>query len=174
MSAPSPPWTLEALRLPKSIENDPTGPALHAALRAQTRPLWVGGALLVPSARWNAGVEQALGAAQAGGGLVRGLEQIETTLGRQARGLSLAEERSGTPRGARVSRLLLLSGDGSERFYRNAERLISASGPRLLAIRMDVDSARFAAAVHESSGVVRALLIDHKELVSSVLRALYP
>jgi hypothetical protein len=169
----SPPPALVSLRLPKSLESDPEGAIVQAALRASARPLWARGALLVPGAGWTPALAAALATAQAEGALVRGLEQVEKALQRQARGLSLADARSATPRGARVSRLLLVSNDGSERFYRNVEQLVSANAERLLPIRVDADSTQFAAAVREDSGVVRALMIDHKELVVSVLRALY-
>jgi hypothetical protein len=69
---------------------------------------------------------------------------------------------------------LLLSNDGSERFYRQVERLVASQGMRLLPIRLDADSTRFADVLNETSGVVRALLIGHKERVTRVLLALYP
>jgi hypothetical protein len=170
---PAPPPDLASLRLPKSLESDVDGAAVHAALRAHARPLWARGAVLVPRAGWTPAIAAALDAANAAGGVVRGLEQVERALQREARGLSMADARSAAPRGARVSRLLLISNDGSERFYRNVEQLVSANGQRLLPIRVDADSAQFAAAVREASGVVRALMIDHKELVVTLLRALY-
>lgn len=105
--------------------------------------------------------------------MVRGLELIEKTLEREARGLSLVDARSATSRGSRVSRLVLLSNDGTERFYRQAERLLSMQGPRVLAVRVDADSARFASVVTEASGVVRALMLEHKELVASLLLSMY-
>ncbi len=106
--------------------------------------------------------------------LKRGLELIETTLAGEARGLSLADSRSGADRGSRVSRLLLLSNDGSERFYRQAERLIVGQETRVLPIRLDADSTRLADASAKASGVVRALLVTHKDPVTRVLLALYP
>ncbi|HWO13382.1 MAG TPA: hypothetical protein VNN80_27970 [Polyangiaceae bacterium] len=173
MSTPSTPSSLLAdLRLPKAIDSEAAA-ALLAALRAGARPLWAGGVLLVPTARWTPHLVAAIEAAQREGRLVRGLEQAEKTLAREARGLSLVDARSAAPRGARVSRLLLVSNDGSPRFYREVERLVAASSPRLLPIRVDADSNQFVSSVPEPSGVVRALLIEHKELVAAVLLALY-
>jgi hypothetical protein len=171
---PVPVWSLSSLKLPKAIEASPHAAALHAALRAQARPLWTGGALLVPTAPWSPAMASALQSVHGGGGLVRGLELIEKTLEREARGMQLADARSATSRGARVSRLMLLANDGTERFYRQAERLLTREGPRLLAIRVDADSARFASVVSEASGVVRALMLEHKDLVASLLTAMYP
>lgn len=159
--------------MPKLLEGDPRHAAVVAGLRAEAGPLREGGVIRVPLGRWTAALGAALEAAQRGGGLVRGLEQIEKTLEQEAHGLSLADERSGAPRGSRVSRLLLVSADGTARFYRQVERLLSRQGPRLLAVRLDVGSERLAEAASASSGVVRALLLEHKELVTRVLLALY-
>ena len=174
---PTPPalqWSVDELRLPKQLETDERLPSLQAALRASARKLWDGGAIDVPVAAWNPAVATALSDADRDGRLVRGLELIEKTLEREARGLSLVDARSGTERGSRVSRLLLLSQDGTERFYRQSERLICTQGSRLLAIRLEADSSQLAGVVSQASGVVRALLVEHKESVARVLLTLYP
>ncbi|MEO8179456.1 MAG: hypothetical protein ABI895_11555 [Deltaproteobacteria bacterium] len=169
----SPTWSLDGLRLPKAIENDAPGPALHAALRERCQKLWAGGAIVVPTAAWSPAVATALDRAKQQGHVVRGLERIEKALARQARGLAIADARSATERGSRVSRLVLLSNDGTERFYRQAERLLGTQGQRLLAIRVDADATQLAGVVPEASGVVRALMLEHKDSVVSVLLALY-
>src|SRR5687767_8229657 len=111
---PSPSWSLDGLRLPKTIENDAGAPALHAALRQRCKKLWAGGAIVVPTAAWSPAVSTALETAKQQGHVVRGLERIEKALARQARGLAIADARSATERGSRVSRLVLLSNDGTE------------------------------------------------------------
>lgn len=170
---PTPAWSLDSVRLPKALENDAKGPAVHAALRAHARKLWANGATIVPSASWSQGLATALDDAQRERHIVRGLEQVEKVLDREARGLSMADARSGTERGSRVSRLVLVSNDGTERFYRQVERLVCAQGPRLLAICVDADSSQLAGAIPEASGVVRALMIEHKDSVARVLLELY-
>jgi hypothetical protein len=176
MSEPRPAvlWSLDQLRLPKAIENEAIGPVLHAALRQHARKLWAGGTVEVPTASWTPVVAAALEGAEREGRLARGLEAVEKVLEREARGLELADARSATERGSRVSRLLLVSDDGTERFYRQVERLLCKQGPRLLAIRMDADATRLAGVLREASGVVRAVMLEHKDSVVQVLRALYP
>lgn len=173
-SPPTPAWSLEGLRLPKLLENDPKAPALHAALRAGAKKLWSGGALALPTARWSPALATVLEKAQRESHLVRGLELVEKTLEREAHGLSLVDARSATERGSRVSRLVLVSNDGTERFYRQVERLVSTQGPRVLAIAVDADATQFAAVVPAASGVVRALMLEHKDDVVRVLLSLYP
>jgi uncharacterized protein with ACT and thioredoxin-like domain len=164
---------LESVRLPKAIELDAAGPALHASLRERAQKLWNGGALLAPTAAWGDALVAALAQAQRSGHLVRGLELAEKTLEREARGLSLADARSANERGARVSRLLLVGSDGTERFYRQVERLAQKHAPRLLTIRVDASSDQLAAVVPQAAGVVRALMLEHKDDVVRVLWALY-
>jgi hypothetical protein len=165
-------WSLEALRLPKAIESDGGGPAIHAALRKSAQKLWAEGVSL-PTAAWTPALVTALADALAEGHLVRGLGLVEKTLEREARGLSIADARSATERGSRVSRLVLVSNDGTERFYRQLERLLFTQGPRVLAIQLGADSSQLAGVVPDASGVVRALMLEHKESVARVLLALY-
>jgi hypothetical protein len=172
-SFPPPAWSLEALRLPKAVENHAQGAALHTALRAHSQKLWTGGAIAVPTAAWTSSLAAALGDAQREGRLVRGLEQVEKTLEQEARGLSMADARSGTERGTRVSRLVLVSTDGTERFYRQVERLLRVQGTRVLAIRVEADSSQLGGVLSQAAGVVRALMIEHKDSVARVLWALY-
>jgi hypothetical protein len=172
-SFPAPAWSLETLRLPKLVENHAQSAALHTALRAHPRKLWGGGAIEVPTAAWTPTLAAALGDAQREGRLVRGLEQVEKTLEQEARGLSMADARSGTERGARVSRLVLVSADGTERFYRQVERLLRVQGPRVLVIQVDADSSQLGGVLSQAVGVVRALMIEHKDSVARVLWALY-
>jgi hypothetical protein len=103
--------------------------------------------------------------------LTQGLEQAEQRLSNEARGLKMVDARSESGRGVRVSRLLLLSDDGAERFYRQAERLLLTHGERLLAIRLSVPADKLGEVLH-APGVVRALLIEHKQSVADTLVAL--
>lgn len=171
--APAPVWTLQDLRFPKTLDDDARLPALRSRLQGSCRKLWEGGTVLVPVLDWSAPLAAALARAHRAGQLLQGIESAERALAREAHGLSVADARSATERGSRVSRLLLTSNDGTERFYRQVERLLTDQGSRLLAIRIDADSSRFAAVLPEGAGVVRALMLEHKERVASALLALY-
>jgi hypothetical protein len=128
---------------------------------------------LVPTASWSDVLARALSRTQREGHLVCGLERAEKALNREVRGLAMADAKSATERGSRVSRLLLVSNDGTERFYRQVERLVSTQGARLLAVVLDADSSLLAGVVPQALGVVRAVLIEHKECVARVLLASY-
>lgn len=163
---------IDGLRLPKAIEADAAGAALRATLRERAEKLWSGSALLVPTAPFSPALVAALAQAQREGHVVRGLELAETTLQREAHGLSLVDARNSTERGSRVSRLLIVSNDGTERFYRQVERLAQAHRSRLMAIRAEASSDQLASVMPHAAGVVRALMLARKDDVVRVLWAL--
>lgn len=173
MTHSTPGWRASDSKLPKALEGTAGGLALSSALRDSAETLWEGAAIRVPVAAWTSEAASALRSAAQQGHLVRGLSLIQTTLERQARGLAIADARIGAERGVRVSRLVLVSRDGTERFYRQVERLVVAHGARLLAIRIEADAAELGSVIPQASGVVRALLVEHKSSVAHVLSALY-
>jgi hypothetical protein len=76
------------------------------------------------------------------------------------------------PRGVRISRLLLLADDGADRFYRRVESLLRRHGPRVLALRLDLDAAALGGLLFGPGRRARLLLIEHKDAVCRVLLAL--
>ncbi len=171
---PAPPWTFTQLRFPKALDGHPRLPALQSRLEVSCRQLWEGGTVMVPALPWSEPLARTLAAAHRAGHLLQGLESAERALAREAHGLSIADARSASERGSRVSRLLIASNDGSERFYRQLERLLRTQGGRLLALRLDADSRQLSAVLGDGEGLVRALLVEHKTSVAEVLLAACP
>jgi hypothetical protein len=153
--------------LPREIEAGPDAAAIRAWLAEPGRRLWPGGDVCVPVLALGPALEAALGAARAGGRLVLGLEAIAETLANEARGLA----RPGAEKSARVSRLLLVSGDGAERLYRQVERLAVAHAPRLLVLLLACDALALGGATTGREAPVKAALAVHKDAVASLLRA---
>lgn len=112
-----------------------------------------------------AALRNALGAGQ----VVRSLESAERTLAAEERGMSMVDRQSLVPRGVRISRLLVITDDGAERFYRQVERLLLRHGPRVLAVRLEVDADTLGELVFGPGSRARLLLLDHKEAVSGAL-----
>ena len=158
----------ESLRLPKLVESDPRGAALLQSLIEHALPIRAGSEISVPIAQFD-GIESALQSVHRAGRVVRGLETAERALAAEERGLRLADESSGVKRGGRVSRLLLLSNDGSDGFYRQVDNLLRRHGPRVLAIRLDVDAAGLGAPLFGEGSTERLVMIQHKEAVAAVL-----
>ncbi len=163
---------MQNLRLPKSIEADPHASQLRSILSARVQRLWAEGELEIPSVPFEAPLITALMSSFSAGYMLRGLDSAERKLESEERGLKRVDERSGVERGQRVSRLLLLSDDGAERFYRQVERCLLRHGPRVLAIRLDVDAMGLGELFFGPGGLARCLLIHHKDAVSAILLAL--
>ncbi|MBE0558124.1 MAG: hypothetical protein IH628_12900 [Proteobacteria bacterium] len=160
------------LRLPKSVESDPRGAQLLRDLTTSTRPLRPGSEIGIPVAGMTRELTEALRSVYSAGQVVRSLENAERRLAAEERGLLMADRQTGVPRGARVSRLLLLADDGSERFYRQIEALLRRHGPRVLAVRLEIDEHGLGELLFGPGRVARLLMLEHKQAVGSVLLAM--
>ena len=115
---------------------------------------------------------EALRAAHRTGRVVRSLEKAQTLLTTEAHGQRLADRKTGIARGVRISRLLVLTDDGAERFYRQVAALLECHGPRVVAVRLRVNAETLGSALYGKGGAARLLMIEHKAAVGAVLLAL--
>lgn len=165
---------MEAPRLPKRVEESPAATRIARALAARSQPLWPGGEVLAPRSEITRTLEAALKSAFSGGRIVRGLEAAERALAAEEKGLMEVDRKTGIERGRRVSRLLVLADDGSERFYRNVESLLRRHAPRVLALRLSADEHTLGQLLFGPGQVARLLFIERKDAVSTILLALSP
>jgi hypothetical protein len=163
---------MEALRLPRSTEEDPGAAHLASEIAARARPLWAGGKLSAVQAAPAPALKAALKRARSAGQIVRGLEGAERALAAEERGQLHVDRKTGVERGRRVSRLLVLADDGAERFYRNVESLLRRHATRVLAVRLSADEHALGEMLFGPDERARLLLIEHKDAVSAVLLAL--
>jgi len=164
MSAPAP-------RLPKTIQADPVASGLLERLAASARPLWAHGTLGVVSVDLQEEAKATLRSANQSGFVVRGLEAAEKRLADEERGLKLGAGQQGSD-GVRISRLLVVTNDGSERFYRNVEALLRSHGARLYAFRLEIDEQAFGELLFGPDRVARLALLVHKSAVAEFLLAI--
>ncbi len=146
---------------------------IEKVLNRSRELLWQGGVVSIPILDLSEALLQALQAARSSGQLVGGLEAIETLLQREQLGLEKNGSVVSKKSLAAVSRLLLLSNDGSERFYRSAENMQKRFGARLLLCRLNAKSDDLGR-LFGSNANVKALLVARKEFVSRVLAVLTP
>ena len=161
-----------AIRLPKTIEADPRADLLVTMLGEPIQRSWADGTLNLPEAQLSDGLRNALHTALRAGRMVRSLEKAETLLKAEDRGLRMADRKSGASRGGRLSRLLILSADGSERFYRQVASLLKRYEPRVAAVCVTMDARELGRMLFGAEASVRLVMIDHKETVGAVLLAL--
>ena len=127
---------------------------------------------MVVRARFTDDIEAVLVAMNRAGRIVRGLEGAKQTLKGEERGLRMADRKSGAERGVRVSRLLVLSNDGSDGFYRRVETLLQRHAGRVMAIRVDADAMTLGTPLFGKKKAARLVMVEHKEAVAEVLLAL--
>lgn len=141
-------------------------------LASRTAPLWRGAEIEVARVGLSAELSAALRSAHGAGMVARGLESAERILSAEERGLRLLNRRTGVKPDVRVSRLLLLTDDGAERFYRHVERLLFRHAPRVMAVRLDVDAAALGELLFGPGHPVRLLMVEHKNAVCELLLAM--
>ena len=157
---------------PREIEADPCAAALRARLDAHAAPLWAKATAVAPCLHAAPPLLAALERAAREGALVVGLEAATAALDSDEAGLAALAARDGKARAERVSRVLFLASDGAERFYRAAESLTRAHATRLLTCRLDVPAETLGRHVLGRPASVKAVLVQRKGAVSTVLRAI--
>jgi len=161
-----------APRLPKTIEADPRASRLLEEILRRARPLWSDAVFRAASLVPGEAVKAALVSANQAGFVVRGLEAAERRLAEEERGLALVPRQERKADAAvRVSRLLLVTHDGSDRFYRNVEGLLRRHGARLFAIRLEIDEHELGELLYGPERVTRLVLLEHKSAVAAFLLA---
>ena len=167
------------LKLPKCLESEPRLGELTALLEQDMRPLWSQGTLAVPHISFHEPLARSLAFSRRCGKLRGGLENIQTLLQREEAGLVALRQRGvassqggAAPEVARISRLILLSNDGSERFNRACESMLVRYKDRLLGCIVNVNSSVFGSRFFGSDAAVKIVMVDHRDNVSKVLLSL--
>lgn len=125
------------LKLPKNTVKHPLVGTIEAAFTQKIAPLRPQGTALASFWSLDKALSYALKQAGAAEGFVQGLDQIERLLVKEAHGILLLRKKTGQPEVSRLSRLLLLSNDGSERFYHKVDSILKAHGTRTWAVVID-------------------------------------
>lgn len=159
------------LKLPKSLQAHPHLQALETHLSQNLVALREGGPPLTAQLTFDDNFRKALHIAHGTGHVAQGLEFLAQTLDKEQKGLRLVQERTGQPPAHRASRLLIITNDGSERFYRDAERLLILHSDRVLGVRLDASGEELGAAFSSKGKAVKALMIDDRVALGLFLSA---
>jgi hypothetical protein len=163
---------LSDMKLPRELEADGSAETIRQILMVRTVQLWSGSDLSVSLLTMSDPLKKVLRSANIKGRVRCGLEAISEKLEKEKRGIALLRERRSLPTGDRVSRLLLMSNDGAQRFYRHVEHLLQLHAPRLLGCMLDMDGKALGIAITGKESQIKAVIVEHKEAVSEILRAL--
>lgn len=160
------------LKLPKDVVADPRHDAVSKLLAAHARPLWEGAKNQAPVLPMTDALAAELKAALLEGHASQGLELIADKLAAEQRGLDALRDK--TPQNPRVSRLLFLADDGSTRFYRDADALLSRYPKRLMACRIGIAGEALGLALTGTPRMMRSVLVFDKRAAAKALFALLP
>jgi hypothetical protein len=163
---------LSDMRFPRQLEADGSSEIIRRELMACTSKLWPGSKMDVPVITLSEPLKSALKKARLQGRIRFGFEPILQKLASEKRGITNVREQTDAPYGDRVSRLILFSNDGAERFYRHIEQILQAHAPRLLGCLLNINGADLGKLFMGEGGVIKIIMAEHKDGVSDVLRAL--
>jgi hypothetical protein len=160
------------LRLPKNTVKHPLVGTIEAAFTKKIAPLRPQGTALVSYWSLDDSLSQALKEAGIAAGFVQGLDQVERLLDKEAKGILLLRQKTGQPEVSRLSRLLFLSNDGSERFYRKVETILKAHGTRTWAVVLDINAEALGKLTLPLGTPVKALLLADRKALELFLASL--
>lgn len=160
------------MRFPRQLEADGSADTIRGALMTRTAKLWAGGRIEVPVVALSEPLKAVLKQARGQGRIRIGFDQILRKLAGEKKGIAGVRDRANAPYGDRISRLLLFSNDGAERFYRNVEQLLEEHAPRVLGCFLDTDSAALGGLFSNNGGAIKIVMAEHKDIVADVLRLL--
>jgi hypothetical protein len=146
--------------------------AIRTALNARTEKIRTESDFEVPLLSINPALAQILRTAERRGHLRIGLEEAEDILSKERQGILMMEKKQGLSIGQRISRLILVANDGTERFCRNVERLAQEHRSRLLVCRLDIPGLEIGRILFGEERNIKLLLIAHKDSVSLFFQTL--
>lgn len=158
------------LKFPKSPLTPEDEAKIAALFQADVRPLFEGSSTLVSYFTFNAATQEGLRITARTGCLSQGLESIARILDDEKKGLVEVQKRTGQSSGQRMSRLLFLSNDGSERFYRQAASVLTNHGNRVWCLRLDASSEDLGNLVASRKNPAKAIMINDKKALGLFLR----
>ena len=155
------------MELPKQLVKENVEADVLAALERESIELCDGSEISIPVLELTLELRQQIFYAKTLGEMTIGYEPIEKRLLHELRGLQKVDNHA-----ERVSRLLLVTNDGSRRFYRELEFLRKKQGERVMICRLDVSSVIMGGILGLKDTPVKALLLNRKKSVVNVLRSL--
>ena len=155
------------MKLPRQLEKESVESDVRAALERESIELYSDSGIYIPVLKLNQELRKQIFYAKSLGELIFGYEAIEKALANELHGLQKVDSQSD-----RVSRLLIVTNDGSPRFYRELKFLQKKQGSRVMICRLDVGSVLMGNILGFEGKQVKALLLNRKTSVINVLKSL--
>ncbi|MBP1710338.1 MAG: putative cytosolic protein [Deltaproteobacteria bacterium] len=163
---------LSDMRFPRQLEAAGLSEKIREALVAEKTRLWPEGKLEVPVLNISESLTGAIKKARMQRRVRFGFDEIFDKLASEKKGIDHLHEQMKSQQNERISRLLLFSNDGAERLYRHIEQTLNEHHLRILGCQLDTDGKTLGQLITGRSVGIKVILVEHKEAVSDVLRAL--
>lgn len=160
------------MKFPRQMEADGSAEKIREALAARKTRLWPEGKMEVPVLNVSKSLTDAIKRARLQRRVRFGFDDIFDKLAAEKKGIDELLQKTKSQQKDRISRLLLFSNDGVERLNRHIEQALIEHHLRILGCQLDVDSKTLGQLITGRSGGIKVILVEHKDAVSDVLRAL--
>lgn len=158
------------LKLPRTELKPEEISKVETYFQSETHKVWEGSSHLVSYFELSPAIKEGFQAIIRTGCFSQGLESIAKLLEDEKKGLDEVQRKTNQPATQRMSRLLFISNDGSERFYRQVASLLTAHGNRLWCCRLNAPSEDLGPLVNTVSA--KALMITDKKALALFLTTL--
>lgn len=155
------------MKLPKQLAKENVESDVRAVLEKESIELCSDSNIYIPVLKINPELRKEIFYAKFRNELIIGYRDVEKTLENELHGLQNVNNQSD-----RVSRLLIVTNDGSPRFYRQLEFLHKNQGGRVLICRLDIGSVLMGDILELKDKQVKTVLLNRKESVVNVLKSL--
>ena len=144
------------MKLPKAIRQHEKASSIEAYLEHDSKELWQQGTIKVCHQNLTNGLRQGLLLAKGSGHLLFGLDKIKD------------HYKKNPLNSESYQNLLILSSEGSERFYRGAESLLKRN-PALLGLRLDTSPKDLGLLLFEKEKELKAVLVPNTNTMAKIL-----
>lgn len=155
------------MKLPKQLVKEEIEDKVIVALGKNSIALYEGSDMQIPLLKLTPELRQQIFYAKSLDEMILGYETIVKELANELKGLLNVNNQSD-----RVSRLVIVTNDGSTRFYREFEFLLKKHGGRVLICRLDIDSAVMGYLLGLGEKQVKAIMLNRKNSVANILKSL--
>ena len=163
---------LSSIAFPRQLESDGSVEKIRSALSLRKTKIRAEGNIEVPVIHVSESLIIVMKKTRMQRRVRFGLDDIFDRLAAEKKGIDHLHEQMQSKQGERISRLILFSNDGTERFYRRIEQILTEHCQRILGCRLDVDGQTLGQFITGRSVEIKVILVEHKDAVSDVLRAL--
>jgi hypothetical protein len=165
---------LSEMRFPRQLEADDSAEKIRKVLAARKTRLRPEGELEVPVLAVTDTLLNALKKARMQRRIRFGYDEIMEKLAAEKKGIDELLQKTKSPQKERISRLLLFSNDGASRLYRHIEQTLLEHQLRILGCKLDIESTKLGPAITGGHTGIKVILVEHKDAVADVLRAIIP